>query len=135
MSNDQTKPYYAVVSGICASSASFFGKLSSFGEQLADNIGNKQLKLLIQILCIGTMVLLNACVWRFFVKALHTNGGTLVASLVSAATNYTASAILGWLIFHEQTSVWWWIGTAFVLGGLLLIVNDDEEEKTKSKQK
>ncbi|XP_058837925.1 transmembrane protein 42 [Topomyia yanbarensis] len=133
MSNGQTKPYYAIVSGLCASSASFFGKLSSFGEQLADNMGNKQPQLFLQVLCLSIMVLLNACVWRFFVKALHTNGGTLVASLVSAATNYAASAILGWLIFHEQTSYWWWIGTAFVLGGLLLIVHDDEEKKVKNK--
>lgn len=50
-----------------------------------------QLEFLAQVLCIVIMVLLNACVWRFFVKALHTNGGTLVASLVSAATNYTVS--------------------------------------------
>lgn len=38
----QTKPYYAIVSGLCASSASFFGKLSSLGQQLAENFGNKE---------------------------------------------------------------------------------------------
>ncbi|XP_065079511.1 transmembrane protein 42 [Ochlerotatus camptorhynchus] len=133
----QSRPYYAIVSGLCASSASFFGKLSSLGQQLAENVGNKELELLAQVLCIVIMVLLNACVWRFFVKALHTNGGTLVASLVSAATNYTVSALLGWLIFNEKTSCLWWIGTALVLGGLLLIVSDDESaapDKVKKKE-
>ncbi|KAL1395828.1 hypothetical protein pipiens_002789 [Culex pipiens pipiens] len=88
-------------------------------------------ELLAQIACIVIMVLLNACVWRFFVKALHSDGGTLVAALVSAATNYTASALLGWFIFDERTSFLWWIGTALVLAGLLLIVNDDEQTKKK----
>ncbi|XP_055535706.1 uncharacterized protein LOC129724654 [Wyeomyia smithii] len=134
MDKVQSKPYYAIVSGLCASTASFFGKLSSLGEYLAENFGNQQFQLLIQILCIGIMVMLNACVWRFFVKALHTNGGTLVASLVSAATNYIVSALFGWLIFQEQTSIWWWFGTALVLGGLLLIVNDDDEKMIKKKQ-
>ncbi|XP_021709877.1 transmembrane protein 42 [Aedes aegypti] len=131
----QSKPYYAIISGLCASSASFFGKLSALGQQLAENAGNKELEFLAQVLCIVIMVLLNACVWRFFVKALHTNGGTLVASLVSAATNYTVSALLGWLIFGERTSVLWWIGTALVLSGLLLIVNDDEDNRDKAKKK
>ncbi|XP_062560373.1 transmembrane protein 42 [Armigeres subalbatus] len=129
----KSKPYYAIVSGLCASSASFFGKLSSFG-QLEDN-SNKELQLLMKVLCIVIMVLLNACVWRFFVKALHTNGGTLVASLVSAASNYTVSALLGWLIFGEQTSIIWWIGTTLVMAGLLLIMTDDESNRDKSDKK
>ncbi|XP_038112656.1 transmembrane protein 42 [Culex quinquefasciatus] len=125
------KPYFAIISGLCASSASFFGKLSSLGQEIAENAGYKQFELLAQIACIVIMVLLNACVWRFFVKALHADGGTLVAALVSAATNYTASALLGWFIFDERTSFLWWIGTALVLAGLLLIVNDDEQTKKK----
>ncbi|XP_039439391.1 transmembrane protein 42 [Culex pipiens pallens] len=125
------KPYFAIISGLCASSASFFGKLSSLGQEIAENAGYKQFELLAQIACIVIMVLLNACVWRFFVKALHSDGGTLVAALVSAATNYTASALLGWFIFDERTSFLWWIGTALVLAGLLLIVNDDEQTKKK----
>lgn len=38
----QSRPYYAIVAGLCASSASFFGKLSSLGQQLAENVGNKE---------------------------------------------------------------------------------------------
>lgn len=33
----------------------------------------------------------NALVWTFFVKALHQKGGSLVATVTSAATNYAAS--------------------------------------------
>ncbi|XP_055626351.1 transmembrane protein 42 [Toxorhynchites rutilus septentrionalis] len=130
---NQNKPYYAVVSGLCAALASFSGKLSSYSQHLARHIGNEQLDNFALILCLGIMVLLNACVWRFFVKALHSNGGTLVASLVSAATNYIVSAIIGWMFFHEKTTAVWWFGTVLVLGGLLLIVYDGEAEKTKSK--
>lgn len=36
------KPYFAIISGLCASSASFFGKLSSLGQEIAENAGYKQ---------------------------------------------------------------------------------------------
>lgn len=39
----------------------------------------------------GIMLLCNAMVWTFFVKALHSSGGSLVATVCSAATNYFVS--------------------------------------------
>uniref|UniRef100_A0A182N3Y2 MADF domain-containing protein n=1 Tax=Anopheles dirus TaxID=7168 RepID=A0A182N3Y2_9DIPT len=81
-----------------------------------------------QALCVLIMILLNGCVWRFFVKALQAgSGSTLRASLASAATNYVASAILGTLLFNEQSTLLWWLGTAFVLAGLLLIIGGSED--------
>ncbi|XP_058175028.1 transmembrane protein 42 [Anopheles ziemanni] len=128
---DGQKPYYAMVAGICASSASLFGKLTSNSDVVAARIGLPEWPALTQLLCIGIMIALNACVWRFFVKALHTgSGSTLVASLVSAVTNYITSAVLGWLIFKENTTVFWWAGTALVLSGLLLIISGTEEQES-----
>ncbi|XP_053679802.1 uncharacterized protein LOC128730748 [Anopheles nili] len=75
------------------------------------------------------MILLNGCVWRFFVKALHSgSGSTLRASLTSAAANYVASALLGTVIFNEKSTLLWWFGTMLVLGGLLLIIGGSEQE-------
>lgn len=45
----------------------------------------------IQILCFILMIICNAMVWTFFVKAMHEDGGTLVATVTSAATNYCCS--------------------------------------------
>ncbi|XP_049545622.1 transmembrane protein 42 [Anopheles darlingi] len=124
------RPQYAVIAGLCASSASLFGKLTSNSQRVAENIGLPGWHLLAQVLCVAIMILLNGCVWRFFVKALHTgNGSSLVASLVSAATNYVASALLGWLIFDEQSTIVWWFGTSLVLAGLLLILSGTDNEE------
>uniref|UniRef100_A0A182WPS0 EamA domain-containing protein n=1 Tax=Anopheles minimus TaxID=112268 RepID=A0A182WPS0_9DIPT len=82
------------------------------------------------------MILLNGCVWRFFVKALHAgSGSTLRASLASAATNYVASAILGLILFNEQSTLLWWFGTGLVLAGLLLIIGGSDEEITSAQAK
>lgn len=80
------------------------------------------------------MILCNGLVWTFFVKALHDRGGSLIATVVSAACNYCVSAGLGCLIFGETTSTIFWLGTLMVLAGLILIVwdnNDIEQKKAR----
>uniref|UniRef100_A0A1B0CKV1 Putative dual specificity protein phosphatase n=1 Tax=Lutzomyia longipalpis TaxID=7200 RepID=A0A1B0CKV1_LUTLO len=48
-------------------------------------------------LCVGIMIILNALVWTFFVKALHSSrGGSTSATVVSSGTNYFASDLTGW---------------------------------------
>uniref|UniRef100_A0A8W7PIM4 EamA domain-containing protein n=1 Tax=Anopheles coluzzii TaxID=1518534 RepID=A0A8W7PIM4_ANOCL len=129
---EQERPYYAVIAGLCASFASLFGKLTANSGRLLEHAGLTALpagETLVQAVCFLTMVLLNGCVWRFFVKALHAgSGSTLRASLASAATNYVASALLGTVLFNEQSSLLWWLGTALVLAGLLLIIGGSEEK-------
>ncbi|XP_050079569.1 uncharacterized protein LOC126567390 [Anopheles maculipalpis] len=137
---EQEKPYFAVIAGLCASFASLFGKLTANSGRLLDWVGLASWpvgEVLVQALCVLIMILLNGCVWRFFVKALHTGtGSTLRASLASAATNYVASAILGMLLFNEHSTLLWWLGTLLVLAGLLLIIggSDEESEATHSNQ-
>uniref|UniRef100_A0A4Y0BJJ8 EamA domain-containing protein n=1 Tax=Anopheles funestus TaxID=62324 RepID=A0A4Y0BJJ8_ANOFN len=139
ISMEQEKPYYAVVAGLCASFASLFGKLTANSGRLLDWSGLSTWPggdLLVQALCVLIMILLNGCVWRFFVKALHAgSGSTLRASLTSAATNYVASAILGLLLFDERSTLLWWFGTALVLAGLLLIIGGSDEEKISTQSK
>uniref|UniRef100_A0A182QAF5 EamA domain-containing protein n=1 Tax=Anopheles farauti TaxID=69004 RepID=A0A182QAF5_9DIPT len=128
---EEDKPYYAIIAGLCASSASLFGKLTANTDRLVKILGLSDWpasETIAQILCVLIMILLNGCVWRFFVKALHAgSGSTLRASLTSAATNYVASAILGTVLFNEQSTLLWWFGTALVLAGLLLIIGGSED--------
>jgi hypothetical protein len=93
---------YAFVAGIFASLASFFGKLIT-GDNVRfprkDEFGLRGLfhiqyyfqDLLLKIACCVAMVTCNAMVWTFFVKALHSKGGSLAATITSAATNYCVS--------------------------------------------
>ncbi|XP_052889039.1 uncharacterized protein LOC128297441 [Anopheles moucheti] len=136
---EQEKPYYAVIAGLCASFASLSGKLTANSGRLLDWAGLAAWpsgELLVQASCVLIMILLNGCVWRFFVKALHAgSGSTLRASLASAATNYVASAILGLVLFNEQSTLLWWFGTALVLAGLLLIIGGSDEETIDAQPK
>lgn len=93
------------------------------------------------------MIICNAMVWTFFVKALHSKGGSLLATVTSAGTNYCFSvskylrtsntkynflkAFLGCFIFGEATSALWWLGTLLVLSGLVLLSLDTEKQNTK----
>ncbi|XP_017776694.1 PREDICTED: transmembrane protein 42 [Nicrophorus vespilloides] len=119
--------HFAIVSGICASAASMFGKLSglpTFQDVIA-----------VRILFFSLMLACNAAVWTFYVKALQASNSSLSATVTSAATNYLLSAISGFLIFGEVTSLIWWAGAGLVLLGLILIVTESEEDMEKKKMK
>lgn len=174
--------YYAIISGLCASSASFFGKLSgnipedsnfqvdisdyaSFVIKKINKIKMNSLNILFQNIwiirgiCFILMILCNILVWSFFVKALHSTGGTIVATVTSAASNYIISVgilhyisnfwhffeilklikhflqfVLGVLIFDEKITLNSVIGLSFILIGLTFISKNDttkNENKTK----
>ncbi|XP_059608049.1 transmembrane protein 42 [Phlebotomus argentipes] len=124
---------FAILAGLCAAGASVFGKLSSTVEtQVRVTMCSEYMNTLtinLQVFlgwtvvacCLILMIVLNALVWTFFVKALHAGGGSVVATSVSSGTNYFASALLGWMIFGESTTLLWWFGTSLILTGIILI--------------
>ncbi|XP_055701624.1 transmembrane protein 42-like [Phlebotomus papatasi] len=115
---------FAILSGLCAAGASVFGKLSSTVES-QDVLGWT-----LKACCIIFMIILNTLVWTFFVKALHSgSGGSVGATVVSSGTNYFTSALLGWVIFGETTSLFWWFGTSLIITGIILISIPDKKEK------
>lgn len=74
------------------------------------------------------MLISNAMVWRYFVKGLHaTDASALVPTVISTASNFIVSGLLGCLIFQETTNLLWWIGVLMVLSGLYCIVSEDED--------
>lgn len=120
--------HYACVAGTCAALGSFFGKLTSSSvrcELFAVDSALGGDGWLPTVAFVGLMLLSNAMVWTFFVRALHSAGGSLVATVTSASTNYALSALLGCLVFGERTSLVWWSGTGLVIAGLVLIGTDE----------
>ncbi|KAK9887182.1 hypothetical protein WA026_020635 [Henosepilachna vigintioctopunctata] len=113
--------HFAVFAGICAAAASVFGKLS--GLPAFEN------SIILKILCFFLMVCCNTCVWTLFVKALHQSGSSLHATVISNASNFLCSALMGYLIFNEKANFVWWIGLSFILGGLLLVICSKDDEK------
>nr|CAH7713282.1 unnamed protein product [Callosobruchus chinensis] len=78
------------------------------------------------------MILCNAAVWRFFVRGLQ-ESGSVRATAISSSTNYICSAIIGFAVFGEVTSLLWWSGMILIILGLVLIVTDQEEDDAKEK--
>ncbi|XP_022904379.1 transmembrane protein 42 [Onthophagus taurus] len=116
-----TKSYQAITSGSFAAAGSIFGKLTGH-EYFEGNI-------LLKLICFILMLICNACVWTFFVKALQNCKSSLSATLISTSTNYIVTALFGFLIFEEVTSILWWFGSSLVVLGLILIVHDQEKVK------
>ncbi|XP_076253458.1 transmembrane protein 42 isoform X1 [Rhynchophorus ferrugineus] len=114
------KIQYAILSGCFGAVGGAFGKLCSSS--------NVQASLIINLLCILAMISCNTCCMTFFVKALHQSNSSLVATIISSSFNYSFSAVLGFLIFDEMTSLYWWSGFLFILIGLVLIVSEDNNK-------
>lgn len=85
-------------------------------------------------LFVGLMLISNAMVWRYFVKGLHSsNASTLVPTVISTASNFIVSALLGCLIFNENTNTTWWIGAVMIMSGLFCIISEEEKLENKAK--
>ncbi|KAF2889877.1 hypothetical protein ILUMI_16296 [Ignelater luminosus] len=112
-----TTTYYSALSGACAATASLFGKLSGLPTLQGPLIVLRVVFFILMIIC-------NGGVWTLYVKALQATDSSLSATVLSAASNYFLSALIGFLVFGEVTSLIWWSGMMFVLVGLMLIAND-----------
>ncbi|KAK9736231.1 hypothetical protein QE152_g12726 [Popillia japonica] len=85
--------HYAILSGVCAASASIFGKFS--GSPYLHDL------FLARILFFALMVLSNACVWMLLVKSLQ-NSSSITAVTISTAANYLVSGLCGYLVFGDD---------------------------------
>nr|XP_033326201.1 transmembrane protein 42 isoform X5 [Megalopta genalis]XP_033326202.1 transmembrane protein 42 isoform X6 [Megalopta genalis] len=83
------------------------------------------------------MISSNTIGCTFFVKALNASGSSLPCTIASSATSYVCSALAGFLIFNESTSITWWCGISLVILGLFFIsrvpAKSDSTEKLKQK--
>ena len=123
------KVQLAVVAGLFATIGSLLGKLAG-GVEL-DSVVALLLKGVLLIL----MVTSNTVGCTFFVKALNASGSSLPCTIASAATSYVCSALAGFLIFGESTSVVWWCGISLVISGLLFICHAPKTDQSAEKSK
>ncbi|XP_033326199.1 transmembrane protein 42 isoform X2 [Megalopta genalis] len=126
-----SKVRLAIVAGVFATVGSLLGKLAgNFGM---DSVVGLLLKGVLLILMISS----NTIGCTFFVKALNASGSSLPCTIASSATSYVCSALAGFLIFNESTSITWWCGISLVILGLFFIsrvpAKSDSTEKLKQK--
>ncbi|XP_053956500.1 uncharacterized protein LOC128862097 [Anastrepha ludens] len=89
--------------------------------------------ILLRALPIVLMVICNVLNWRYFLKALQRAEQTLTATVLTAATNYILSFILGALVYREEITVLSTVGAAFIIAGLWFLCKAQEEQKAKEK--
>ncbi|KAH8261584.1 hypothetical protein KR044_011876 [Drosophila immigrans] len=129
---------YSFLAGACAAGGSFFGKLPSYLgalHLLSSTAGNSYVELaVIQLLPLGLMLLCNVCNMRYFLKALQMSQQTLTATVLTAASNYVLSFILGALVYQDPLSTLSFIGMTFILAGLWFLCDSPTKNPAKSKQ-
>ncbi|XP_054258283.1 transmembrane protein 42 [Macrosteles quadrilineatus] len=118
--------HYSFQAGLLSCGGSVFGKLSNVKFGLIDN---EVAQYIVSALCLVLMIICNAAVWTFFVKALQESPSTFIPTISVAAVNYISSALIGWLLFGESVSTMWFVGTSLIIGGLALLASDSAKEK------
>ncbi|XP_062136253.1 uncharacterized protein LOC133845720 isoform X1 [Drosophila sulfurigaster albostrigata] len=129
---------YSFLAGACAAGGSFFGKMPSYLGALRlvqSTTGNSYVEVaLIQLLPLILMLFCNVCNMRYFLKALQMSQQTLTATVLTAASNYVLSFILGVLVYQEPLSTLSGIGITFILAGLWFLCDTPTKTEIKSKQ-
>ncbi|XP_053287642.1 transmembrane protein 42 [Pleuronectes platessa] len=75
----------------------------------------------LRLLCGALLFTCNTVMWTFFSKALRLCSSTARATVITTASNFISSALLGRLIFGETHAVLWWTGISVTLCGLLVL--------------
>ncbi|XP_017157057.1 uncharacterized protein LOC108165512 isoform X1 [Drosophila miranda] len=120
---------YSLVAGACAAGGSFFGKLPShlsaqkllyFQDSAGGNFSDSSyLEFgLLRLLPLVLMVICNVCNLRCFLKALQMTEQTLTCVVLTAASNYVLSFLLGTLVYQEPLTALSGIGITLILAGL-----------------
>ncbi|XP_011214300.2 uncharacterized protein LOC105233833 [Bactrocera dorsalis] len=135
---------YSFTAGAFAAGGSFFGRApSQLSELPALTSGfaptaaaTYYLELLfLRAVPIILMVICNVLNWRYFLKALQCTEHTLTATVLTAATNYMLSFILGALVYREEITLMSTVGAIFIITGLWFLCKAQEEQKLSAKHK
>lgn len=84
--------------------------------------------IVVRLIAFLVMFLCNAMVIGFFLKAIESNH-TVVVIVVSSATNFLTSGILGQLLFGEVVSSMWIMGSILIVIGMLLVAVSQGHKK------
>jgi drug/metabolite transporter (DMT)-like permease len=112
----------SAISGILAASAGVFGK---FGFQESED------QWYYKVLSVVVMFILNSLMIKFLVQS-YQEIGAAKATAINLAFNYFFSALLGYLIYHEEVSSTWMLGASFMLIGVFIIASEKQAGKLRT---
>ncbi|XP_014368836.2 transmembrane protein 42 [Papilio machaon] len=106
--------YEAFLAGTWASMGSTFGKLSGTPTIVGDSY-------LIWAFLLAVMVLTNTWGCRYYLHSLDAANNSVAPTVISAASSYVLSGVIGVTLFNEGATVRWWLGIFFIVMGLILV--------------
>ncbi|KPU78888.1 uncharacterized protein Dana_GF26997 [Drosophila ananassae] len=131
---------YSLVAGAFAAGGSFFGKLPSHLKaqkflNLSDSFSDSSYlgTGLVQVLPLVLMVICNVSNLRCFLKALQMTEQTLTCVVLTAASNYILSFILGALVYQEPLTALSGVGITLIVAGLWFLCDGGEAAEAKKK--
>ncbi|KAI8639700.1 hypothetical protein BD408DRAFT_484637 [Parasitella parasitica] len=134
---------FAVISGFFAALSSVFAKLfsdektallHSYISEQFNLVPEKTSLLITRGVCFLLIFGCNSVMWTTFTKALNAATSSVQVSIVNGAVNFSASAILGYLVFDEPLALRWWIGASFILAGTILISQSQKRSEKDDKK-
>ncbi|CAG4949940.1 unnamed protein product [Colias eurytheme] len=104
----------AFLAGLWASMGNTLGKLTGTSSVVGDGY-------IIWAALLLLMVTVNTWSLRHFMRSLDAAPSTVTPTVISSASSYVLSGLIGVFLFNEATSIKWWIGALFIIVGLVLV--------------
>ncbi|XP_072947707.1 uncharacterized protein [Epargyreus clarus] len=115
----------AFLAGLWASIGSCLGKLSGAPPAF---LGTSYL---ISGVLLILMVLANTWGCRHYLRSLDAATNSVKPTVISAASTYVLSGIIGLAVFEEDASWRWWVGAMLITAGLTLVARPRHKVDTK----
>ncbi|XP_013172063.1 PREDICTED: uncharacterized protein LOC106121107 [Papilio xuthus] len=106
--------YEAFLAGTWASIGSTLGKLSGTPTIVGDSY-------LIWAILLAVMVLTNTWGCRYYLRSLDAANNSVAPTVISAASSYVLSVVIGVTLFDDGATVLLWLGIFFIVMGLILV--------------
>lgn len=112
----------AFLAGIWASVGSSLGKLSGSHYVVGESY-------VIWAGLLVAMVLANTWGCRHYLRSLDAATNSVAPTVISAASSYVLSGVIGIALFEEGASVRWWAGAVLIIMGLALVARPRNKHK------
>ncbi|XP_059054025.1 uncharacterized protein LOC131848248 [Achroia grisella] len=113
----------AFLAGIWASVGSTLGKLSGVHSIVGDSY-------LIWGGLLVAMVIANTWGCRHYLRSLDAATNSVKPTVISAASSYVLSGVIGIALFEEGASVRWWAGAVLIVTGLAFVARPRNKHKS-----
>ncbi|XP_068618622.1 LOW QUALITY PROTEIN: transmembrane protein 42 [Battus philenor] len=112
----------AFVAGVWASIGSSLGKLSGTPNVVGDSYVIWALLLVVMVMC-------NTWGCRYYLRSLDASSNSVAPTVISSATSYVLSGVIGVTVFDEGATMRWWLGVFFIVMGLVLVARPRGNKK------